>query len=705
MYDDRPSPLAQALVLCSACVATFLLGPALASFWHMDTHATAALWLLALGGVALARWPLAYLALPPLTGAVLYWLPSLRQGLALELSVWYTDLRLGFWPAPTGMLAWAFLACALLALAFLFVREPLRRGTGFWSIAAGTVLLGHMWLWGDDLSLRQFQLFLPVALLLWVAGGAAAREQRWWKAGRRVVQGVFYLDAVMVAVVLASLAAWVMPAPSRGLTLGPVTAWLKTTFPALEEIRGAGEDGREPTGFTLATAGLARRLSELGGPVKLDQAVALRIRFTGAPPADTLYLRGTAMTHYNGRGWVAETLPGDTGPDSPPHSREINMEITPLAFGGATLFYPRELSAIHGAAYTFGQEGSVLVKGPLPEQYRITALLPVGRPSGFGAPQYDPGRYVALPKSLPKRVRDLAHTVAAGQSSPYDQALAVEEYLRTETTYALDVPATPPGRDFVDYYLFDLKRGYCSYSATAMVVMLRTLGISARWVQGFAVAPGQAVVDLPWANAHAWVEAYFPGYGWATFDPTPRFALPGRAGSEQAVPAAPDEGPALAGPEGPGDEAQPVSVPAGPQRGFPWAPSLAGLVLLTWLTTNIRRFYRERIDWADERQGLVRAFAVLSGILRRMGLGRRPHQTPAEYARSVAAAWPEVGTPMAQAAADVTAAQFAPTGAPAPGGARRRMGGLLAAVWFRSQQRLGLLRTAWVRFRHTWGKD
>ena len=80
--------------------------------------------------------------------------------------------------------------------------------------------------------------------------------------------------------------------------------------------------------------------------------------------------------------------------------------------------------------------------------------------------------YLQLPDDLPARVRNLAFEITVNQTNPYDQAAAIETYLR-QYPYTLDVPAPPAGRDQADFFLFDLQQGYCDYYATTMVVLAR----------------------------------------------------------------------------------------------------------------------------------------------------------------------------------------------------------------------------------------
>lgn len=151
-------------------------------------------------------------------------------------------------------------------------------------------------------------------------------------------------------------------------------------------------------------------------------------------------------------------------------------------------------------------------------------------------------QYLQIPSTLPQRVRDLAKKVVAGKDNAYDKAEAIESFLRTNYQYAPVVRPPPPGEDPVDFFLFNLKEDFCEYFASSMVMMLRADGIPARLVEGFTSGTfdptlGKYVVKQ--VNAHAWVEAYFPGYGWIEFEPTPSetpFARPdtpaGAAGAD-----------------------------------------------------------------------------------------------------------------------------------------------------------------------------
>ena len=135
--------------------------------------------------------------------------------------------------------------------------------------------------------------------------------------------------------------------------------------------------------------------------------------------------------------------------------------------------------------------------------------------------------YTVLPEYFPERVRELAHRITYNAESDYMRARLLEIHLRyfMGLEYTLTPGITPPDRDFVDYFLFDLRAGYCTSFATAFVTMARAIGLPARYVEGFKVPDGVpdvwGYISVTNAHAHAWGEVYFEGYGWARFEPTP----------------------------------------------------------------------------------------------------------------------------------------------------------------------------------------
>ncbi|MFZ3262751.1 MAG: DUF3488 and transglutaminase-like domain-containing protein [Terriglobales bacterium] len=292
------------------------------------------------------------------------------------------------------------------------------------------------------------------------------------------------------------------------------------------------------------------------GQIQRSSAVVMHIEIEN----DTqgfydLKWRGVALDTFDGRVWSnsfgSRELPSSgsgsyrlaTGPDraasaaTPPRSIRYRVLMEPI---GSNVFFlaekPRRLSGNYrlisidpgGAVYDLDVDHPI-------SRYEAESDLPEIDPdqvrrSGNTMPD-GADKYLELPP-LDIRISQLAERITASSSSNYDKALAIERYLSTHFGYTLDLPRTPP-KDPLANFLFQRKEGHCEYFASSMAVMLRTLRVPSRIVNGFRSGEfndltGQYVIRA--SNAHSWVEAYFPEAGWISFDPTPTGSLPTRTG-------------------------------------------------------------------------------------------------------------------------------------------------------------------------------
>ena len=130
--------------------------------------------------------------------------------------------------------------------------------------------------------------------------------------------------------------------------------------------------------------------------------------------------------------------------------------------------------------------------------------------------------YTLLPDHLQSLVFAMAQEAAGDGQTPFEKATNIVNWLETNYTYALEVADQPTDVDFVSCFLLQTKEGYCTYFASAMAVLCRMVGVPARYVEGYVANPGKdGIAYVTGLQAHAWVEVYFDGYGWLTFDPTP----------------------------------------------------------------------------------------------------------------------------------------------------------------------------------------
>lgn len=282
------------------------------------------------------------------------------------------------------------------------------------------------------------------------------------------------------------------------------------------------------------------------------------------------------------------------------------------------------------------------------------------------------GRLPYRPREVIQRIHDLAVEITVGKTTVYDQVTAIESYLRANYQYTLTPNVPPRTTDPIDYFLFSSKEGYCEYFATAMGDMLRSIGIPVRLVNGYGPGSyddrlGRYVVKE--SDAHTWVEAYFPGYGWIPFEPTPDgtyFSIPRGA---TVAPCAKDTvvcdlqgetaGAGLTNPSGkvehgaldPGQLGVGGSAAQTARRDFPIF--LVGLLLLGGLMWIVAaRYLRPRSVGGVWKR--THALASLAGI------GAREGETPLEFGIRLATEMPEAAEPARRLAERFTVAAYAP---------------------------------------------
>ncbi len=276
-------------------------------------------------------------------------------------------------------------------------------------------------------------------------------------------------------------------------------------------------------------------------------------------------------------------------------------------------------------------------------------------PTDYGSFVTD--HYLQLPSSLPSRVRELAADLTENADNPLDKALAIQSYLRgPEFEYSQDIEPPPSDADGVDWFLFESKKGYSDYFGSSMAVMLRSAGVPARMAAGYAPGvlneDGQRVIRD--SDSHGWVQAYFPGYGWIDFEPTPNWpthdrdpiALRPSGSGSGVIDQDPESG--LTGLDiDPEDDGSPFfGVPVGSfERGIDFtrysifaAIAIAVVAGLWLLWSFVWNFGLESLGPES------RAYAKMSRLGWLAGIGRRAHQTPIEYAAAIGRSVPDAAS-------------------------------------------------------------
>jgi protein-glutamine gamma-glutamyltransferase len=299
---------------------------------------------------------------------------------------------------------------------------------------------------------------------------------------------------------------------------------------------------------------------ELGqiGEIKKDSTIVMRVE-TGQPVGyPRLRWRGIALANFDGKRWSsaergAETLSSNSEgwiylgggiPRSDTHAPGLIYTVYLEPIASDAIFVPGKVVSLRGnfngepgSAYNSARK-TYLFRDSAGSLYNPAHNYTAVRYAGFSRlPVLDPAKlraagtdypeditriYLQLP-TLDRRIAPLAEQITARAATPYDKVATMELYLRTKFGYTLQLTGKP-GDDPLAHFLFETRAGHCEYFASSMTVMLRTLGIPAREVNGFLPGEfndlgGDYVVRA--SDAHSWVEVFFPGNGWVTFDPTP----------------------------------------------------------------------------------------------------------------------------------------------------------------------------------------
>jgi transglutaminase-like putative cysteine protease len=595
---------------------------------------------------------------------------------------------------------WAVFAGQLAAWAgSLFGGAPVHNPAAFLFVSGTILWLATAWaVWGTVRRGRPLLAMLPLGLALgtstylasaplgWVLGFVAcealllpvvhlrAQEQRWEREGIDYSPEISF-DVWQVAILLAVGIVLLS-------TLTPNLHVPRLAWSFWERMGRAGEaiaDGttrffggiepRQPPSLPVlgeSTAGGQVRASGLprahllsGSPARLRQRVM--VVCTDAPPpgvADSSAGEGLAGPQYYWRGITYDTFDGRSWRNGPSYQDELLPygPVQGVASGETRLLQQRYRIEAGEGRMLFAAAEPVAVDQPVTRllrapgdliglegaarEYVVRSQVPRASAAGLRAassayPEPIRSRYLVLREGTPARLRALAAEVTAGAATAYDRALAIERYLR-QFEYDLDVTEPPPGQDAVDYFLFDLQRGYCDYTASAFVVLARAAGVPARLAVGYGTGeydPAQGCYEVRELDGHAWPEVYFPGYGWIPFEPTAAYRpFERRAG---------------------------VSVPGQPAADVPPPPrrSLTQVARVWWqrvrrrgtlfliaggtgtfaalAAAGYRRWWRSRLT---STQRVALCYEEMARMGTRLGVARRPSHTAREVAAALSAA-------------------------------------------------------------------
>ncbi len=532
--------------------------------------------------------------------------------LAVELQQWLRE------PDQAGMLlVWTFTSLGVFLLVY-FQFLMISKGKNI----TLTVVLGlaaYTLMWYYRFPDAEQELFVFLILAFSAASYIYIRNQssldrRWYKAG---ILALAFITAIFASIMPRDIDRLEVPESLRIFT-DPYAA--ESPGPEGEDIEVAGQLVERRSGYAPG--------SRLGGGLTEahEKVIAIEV-LEGALPS-SLYLRGRAMDYYTGHSWEKREAEPAADLDSAfkyvrPYDSNLKLQVSYLQSEGDLFgLFPTTSIEIseeangteenHYAVDSFGN-----LEAPRLEfagQYFLTgkAITSIDLAVLEAEAEFEKDReallpFLQVPADLPDRVLELALDITAEAGSEVEKAVQIEKYLR-RIPYTRETPEPPRGIDFVDHFLFDLREGYCSYYATAMVILLRLNEVPARYVEGYR-ASFYTEEDLFWSyledsaaqqaprsleirknNAHAWVEVYLQGYGWVVFEPTGPYRIPADGSGVETV-------------EADREEDLDLTAPVDETKGR-FIPFYAGLILFAVPGAGILTFSYLRLSRANHPRDL-----------------------------------------------------------------------------------------------------
>src|SRR5579862_1298709 len=452
-----------------------------------------------------------------------------------------TLLYIGFWPIDYYFVSESFLTATVHLVCFLAVLKILTAKTNrdytYIKMIAVLELLAAAVL---SISLSFFG-YLALFLLLAIATFSSGEVRRSAQLRRAVVRGGLLAFPRRLSVLATLLFTGILVMTAGLFFILPRTARaaLDRFVPQRYHLPGFSN------GVTLGQIGEIKRSS---APVMhvhaYDDEGLLEVRW-----------RGAALGRFDGKRWdnpgIARDLelPVEHGvlmvnhdyyraPTRRGRVLKYNVQLNDIA--SDTLFIagtPQTIAITAPAIHYNARSGSFTVPPPIRTSgliYAVYSFLEDETGEVLGTPEplnrRERAQYLQLPQ-IDERIPHLAHQMTEGALTEDEKARQIESHLRRDYGYTLELLSSPVP-DPLAHFLFERKKGHCEYFASAMAVMLRTLGIPSRVITGFQSGVYNPITHFQVvraSDAHSWVEAWINGRGWTTFDPTP--ADPGASGA------------------------------------------------------------------------------------------------------------------------------------------------------------------------------
>lgn len=457
-----------------------------------------------------------------------------------------------------------FFSVLVPIISLLIVILTYKSFQNFIIIVTFTVMMSY-WYTGYDMQVKNnlFK-FLMISLITYACNKYKINERKLKKDGVRVNTsfGKIFAYIIISSIIIAGLSK-VLPQNFLGKYNGNIITNLQNKFGSNAKIQGDIKNK-----YNISFAGYSDSNVKLGGPVSINDLTAFKIEFNETKDDNKpMYFTGSIKDKYDGFSWKKiknnyldeEKVSKYTEGFIEPLNGEKNLTIYPSELRSSTLFVPRYAKSIvlsEDGKVFIDEYGSYISSGIVNKSYKVKYYgssnmadnIFINYPSNnyisermsteyngtFDNAEEGKSKevnskyseFLQLPDNISARTIELVKKITKDQPGSYYKAKAIFDYLSLNYKYTLDVSEVPQGQEFLDYFLFTEKKGYCTYFATAATIMCRIAGIPARYVEGFHLTDKKDADGLYVAsnkNAHAWCEflASPSKNMWVILDPVP----------------------------------------------------------------------------------------------------------------------------------------------------------------------------------------
>lgn len=487
-----------------------------------------------------------------------------RAALLRHMQTWFHQAVILHETSDDNVVFLLFLAILSFLLAFISVWLVLRtRRPWLAALANGVVLLINLNSTIDEKAVVYLVIFVLATLLLLVRFTLSENMRQWRARGLRFSPDLSwdFMQAGSIFAVIVLLLAYLLPAAEPNSALlgtwnSPQSPWQQVVNTWQTLFNGVAGRGPNGNGVGLFSGGL-----QLTGSVNLPNVVELHYRTTATSDDPSQYLMTQTYDTYDGKNtWHASsntstqryaqgilqlpTLPGAPSntttyvitldqpqgsrlfaPGSEPQMFDIPSAVAVDQSNGIPISWTSTQFQGAGAHYTargYTSAATVDQLRAVPYPADVSGL-----DSKTSNPQYPQGLLTMYldnsgDATIPANVRELARQITQGSTNMYDAATELENYLHSYR-YSLQNPNPPDGQDAISWFLFTEKQGFCTFFASAMTLMARSLGMPSRIVAGYASGSYDGHSNsyiVKGTQSHVWTQIYFAGYGWINFEPT-----------------------------------------------------------------------------------------------------------------------------------------------------------------------------------------